>query len=93
MTILWGIGERACGYGFVHHGIDFYEIGRELIEKQPDVYKDALSDALFLEYILEDHQIVLSKSIAANRILKIIPPAEEFGRVIYKQNKMKYVED
>ena len=70
----------------------FLQLGKEEMKKNPEIYKETLTDAVFMEYILEDCQIVLTKSINANRIIRVIPPAEEFGRVLYKSKKDKYFE-
>lgn len=43
-----------------------------------------------MAYILEDYQIVLTKSIEANRIIRVIPPTEQFGTRLYKNKKQKY---
>jgi hypothetical protein len=40
----------------------------------------------FMAYTFEDYQIVLSNSIAPNRIIKVLPQGNEFGRVL-KQKK------
>lgn len=37
-----------------------------------------------------DYQIVLTKSIEANRIIRVIPPTEQFGTILYKNKKHKY---
>ena len=41
-----------------------------------------------MTYTFEDYQIVLSQSIHPNRIIKIIPQGDEFGRV--KRIKKRY---
>lgn len=83
-TIIWRIGERAIWNDTEIHSNDqdFLQLGKEEMKKNPEIYKETLTDAVFMEYILEDCQIVLTKSINANRITRVIPPAEEFGRVL-----------
>ncbi|NBD25409.1 hypothetical protein GT019_16120 [Paenibacillus sp. T1] len=89
-TIIWRIGERSIwNTGEWRHDLDCLAIGREELQKRPGLYKETLTDAALMEYILEDNQIVLSQSIAANRIIRVIPPGEEFGRVLYKNKKEK----
>ncbi|MEQ4482339.1 hypothetical protein [Cohnella silvisoli] len=93
-TIIWRIGERISGGTSerITNETDYLKLGRDEIIKRPDIYKETLNDTAFMEYILEDFQIVLTKSIAANRIIRIIPSNEEFGRILYKNKKQQYVE-
>jgi len=92
-TVIWRIGERISWSDAVEiNDIDFLELGGEENYKRPEIYKETLKDAAFMEYILEDYQIVLTKSVDAKRIIKVIPPNEEFGRVLYNNKKQKYVE-
>ncbi|MNW44389.1 hypothetical protein D3C74_216230 [compost metagenome] len=93
-TIIWRIGERAVWNNIeVHnHDQDFLKLGKEVIKKNPDVYKETLTDAAFMEYILEDCQLVLTNSINASRIIRVISPTKEFGKVLYKQKKDEYFE-
>jgi len=93
-TIIWRIGERTS-WGTAErkiNEIDYLRLGREEIQKRPETYKETLKDAAFMGFILEDYQIVLTKSIEANRIIRVIPPNEEFGRVLYKNKKQQDVE-
>jgi hypothetical protein len=39
------------------------------------------NDLGFMTFALEDYQVVLSHSIPVDRIVKIIPQGDEFGRV------------
>lgn len=93
-TIIWRIGERTIVNTdeWRRNDIDYLRLGRVELEKRPDLYRETLTDSALMEYILEDYQIVLSNSIAAKRIIRVIPPSEEFGRIIYKKKKDKYVE-
>ncbi len=45
-TIIWRIGERAVWNNIeVHnHGQDFLKLGKEVIKKNPDDYKETLTD-------------------------------------------------
>ena len=91
-TIIWRIGERTL-WGteeWIKGENDFLRIGREELQKRPEIYKETITDASFMEYILEDYQMVLTKTIDANRITRVIPPKDEFGRVLYKQKKHRY---
>lgn len=92
-TIIWRIGERLLGYRLEPRSEeDIMRAGREEIKNRPEVYKEALTDAEFMEYIFEDYQIVLDQAIAAKRIIKVIPPSEQYGRVIYKEKKERYID-
>lgn len=46
-----------------------------------------------MEYILEDCQLVLTNSINASRIIRVISPTKEFGKVLYKQKKDEYLSE
>lgn len=88
-TIIWRIGERTL-WGtneWIRNDNDYLNLGREEIQNRPEIYKETLTDGAFMEYILEDYQLVLTNSIKANRIIRVIPPTEEFGRVLYKNKK------
>ncbi|OXM82516.1 hypothetical protein CF651_30580 [Paenibacillus rigui] len=91
-TIIWRIGESTLWNTaeLQKNDIDYLMHGREEISKRPDIYKETLADTAFMEYILEDYQIVLSKSIDANRIIRVIPPTEQFGKILYKNKKQRY---
>ncbi|BBH19131.1 hypothetical protein Back11_04760 [Paenibacillus baekrokdamisoli] len=90
-TIIWRIGERVfwnTAESFNHFD-DYLERGRAEMRENPKKYKESLTDAAFMEYILEDYQIVLTNRITADRIIRVIPPMEEFGRILYKNKKQK----
>ena len=93
-TIIWRIGESTIRNtaDWLRNDIDYIKLGREELSKRPDLYKETLTDTAFMEYILEDYQIVLTKSITANRIIRVVPPTEEFGRILYKNKKERYFE-
>ena len=87
-TIIWRIGEKAlCDREELHHNIDFLKLGLEEIDKDPTMYKKTLTEVGFMEYILEDYQVVLTHSIKPNRIIRVIPPMEEFGRTLCKNKR------
>lgn len=44
----------------------------------------------FMSYAFEDYQIVLSHSITPDRIIKILPQGDEFGRIL-KRRKVEIV--
>jgi hypothetical protein len=49
---------------------------------------EKLNDLDFMTFAFEDYQIVLTNSIPADRIIKLIPQGDEFGRV--KRLKKKH---
>jgi len=94
-TIMWRLGELLA---YKAYGIDIYKsdkfdelflkLAEQEINKDPKVLKATLNDLDFMMFTLEDYQIVLSHSIPANRIVKLIPQGDEFGRV--QRLKKKY---
>lgn len=92
-TILWRLGEdiaRKNQFDNDSHDWEekeklFIKLATEEIEKN---LKSLLTDKGLLGFTLEDYQIVLSNSIPAKRIIKIIPQGNEFGKVL--KNKRKY---
>lgn len=94
-TIMWRLGELVA---FKAYGIDIYKsdklieqflkLAEEEINKDPKALIATLNDLDFMMYALEDYQIVLSHSIPADRIVKVIPQGDEFGRV--QRLKKKY---
>lgn len=92
-SILFRMGERHFGYSLesnVKHGKEYESVGREIVAENRQRYMEVLdSDAQFLEYIFEDYQIVLSRSIARKRILHIMSGGNDFGRNIARLKKAK----
>jgi len=88
-TILWRIGERIFNYDW-QKSDEYLEIATEELKKEKRIISNAMNDLGFMEYIFENYQIVLSKSIAPNRIIKIITSRNEYGRILYKSKKDKY---
>lgn len=95
MTILWRLGEELAR----KQNIDYDHFDREKetelylklaeleIQKSPKTLAEKTADFSFMAFTLEDYQIVLSKSISADRILKVLPQGDEFGRVIRLRKK------
>lgn len=94
-TIIWRIGESTLQSTSerLRNDLDYIQLGREELQKRPKLYNETLNDAAIMEYILEDYQIVISKSIESSRIIRVIPPTREFGRVLYKNKKERYLEE
>lgn len=63
-------------------------LAQEAVKNSPELLTDKFNDFDFMTYTFEDYQIVLSQSIHPNRIIKIIPQGDEFGRV--KRIKKRY---
>lgn len=57
------------------------------LKKSPNSLKDKIKDYDFMTFALEDYQIVLSNSVSRDRILKVLPQGDEFGRIIRQKGK------
>ncbi len=66
----------------------YLRLAEQEITKSPKALTENLNDLNFMTYALEDYQVVLTHSIPANRIVKLIPQGDEFGRV--QRLKKKY---
>ena len=96
-TLLFRMGEQIARANNICDEIYDPEIlnklYRELAEKELMNNANALTERLnsidFMAYSLEDYQIVLSHSIPADRIIKVLPQGNEFGRVLRKKEKYR----
>lgn len=82
-TLLWRLGEHivwAEGVGQCGD-VDYMKLAMERIANEPKALSELTTDPGFMLYSLEDYQIVLSHSISANRIIKVLPKESEFGKV------------
>ncbi|OXA81952.1 hypothetical protein B0A58_01010 [Flavobacterium branchiophilum NBRC 15030 = ATCC 35035] len=94
-TIIWRLGEELAEKENIGKDIFDHEKRTELylelvekeLEKNPSVLNEKLNDLDFMTYSLEDYQIVLSNSITADRIIKLIPQGDEFGRITRLKKK------
>jgi len=97
-TLLWRLGELLARNLNLNTSIWGHEKETEIflkladleIQKSPKAFVQKTADINFMTYALEDYQIVLTKSIAANRILKVLPQGDEFGRVHRLRKKLRY---
>ena len=97
-AIKWRLGEEIARANNLDNNIyDWKEIDKlykdlseKAIQSNPKTIIDKLNDLDFMGYTLDDYQIVLSNSISAKRIIKILPQGNEFGRVLRKQKINKY---
>lgn len=94
-TILFRLGERLAWASGLDNGIYdpkkldelYIRLAETEIEKNPKALMEKMNSADFMAYTFEDYQIVLSNSIPASRIIKVLPQGNEFGRVL-KQQKL-----
>lgn len=95
--ILWRLGEELARKSNLGEDILDYEKRTALymrlalmeIEKSPKKMTEKMMDNTFMTYAFEDYQIVLTKSISSNRIMKVLPQGDEFGRRIRVLNRYK----
>jgi hypothetical protein len=88
-TVLWRLGEELARKSNLDNGISDYEKQTELylelaeleVQKSSKILTEKTADLDFMTFALEDYQIVLTNSISADRILKVLPQGDEFGRV------------
>ncbi|PZF73733.1 hypothetical protein [Taibaiella soli] len=81
--------SAAVGKHDQYHAI-LMELVEQVVRKSPRAA--ALNDLDLMMYAFEDYQIVLSHSIPAKRIVKVLPQGDAFGRIIKsrKQQRLKY---
>ncbi|MDF2188536.1 hypothetical protein [Paraflavitalea sp. CAU 1676] len=95
-NITWRLGEMLARqanlgndiYDFDQRSELHLKLAEQEIAKSPKSLADKLNDLDFMTFALEDYQIVLTNSVPADRIVKLIPQGDEFGRV--KRLKEKY---
>jgi hypothetical protein len=95
-TIIWRLGEMLAQQSNLGNDIYDYDKRNELylklaeeeLAKSPKPLVDKLNDLDFMTFALEDYQVVLTNSVPADRIVKLIPQGDEFGRV--QRLKRKY---
>ena len=88
-TITWRLGEILAQQANLGNGIYDHDKQTELylrlaeqeIAKSSNALADKLNDLGFMTFALEDYQVVLTNSIPADRIIKLIPHGDEFGKV------------
>ena len=59
----------------------YLSLAEQEIKKSPKTLIDEVNELDFMMFTLEDYQIVLANSIPSDRIVKIIPQGDEFGRI------------
>jgi hypothetical protein len=88
-TIIWRLGamlaqEANLGNDIYDHDKQtelYLRLAEQEISKSPKAFADKLNDLNFMTFTFQDYQIVLTNSIPADRIIKLIPQGDEFGRV------------
>ena len=94
-TLLWRMGEEIARANNLDYGINDYKIVDKLYSELADkemmnntsTLNERLNSIDFMSYTLDDYQIVLSNSISADRIIKVMPQGNDFGRVLRQQKK------
>ena len=67
----------------------FMEAGKNELKKNKNIIDESLNDKSFLEDTFSDWQIILSRSISKERIIKIVSNRNEYGKILYKNKKYK----
>lgn len=67
----------------------YIEIAENAIKNNKDLSSFMLNDIDLKGFTFEDYQIVLSNSISTDRIIKVIPQGDEFGKHLKKKKKEK----
>jgi hypothetical protein len=68
----------------------FLEKGKTELQKNQDLLKGSLHDLDLLSDAFWGWQIILSRSISPDRIIKIISNQDEYGRILHKNKKYEY---
>lgn len=83
------IGRKTNAGHNIFDGEKLWQLYDQLAEKEiaksPKVLTDSFNNLDLMTYALEDYQIVLSHSISPERIIKILPQGNEFGRVLRRR--------
>lgn len=90
-TVLWRIGEQIAADRSLEDWKDsdkFMPFAEAAIKNNPGLLHEHMRSFDFMRFTFEDYQIILSKAIAADRIIKVIPQGNEFGRVIKQRKKI-----
>lgn len=91
-VITWRIGEAVSGV-IGDPERDYLKIGQEAVKNRTADFNTYYNDLDFMGYTFDDYQVVLSNSIPAKRIMKIVPQGNEFGKVLRSQQLGRHEED
>jgi hypothetical protein len=89
-TIIWRIGEQIAADKSLEdwkHDDQFIPLAEAALKADPGILHDHMRSYDFMGFTFEDYEIVLSRSISADRIIKVLPQGNEFGRVLRQQKK------
>jgi hypothetical protein len=90
-SILWRIGERIARAesfeAWKDGGDNFVPLSEAVVTANPKIIQEHMNSFGFMGYTFEDYQIILSNSISPNRIIKVLPQGNEFGRVLKQKKK------
>ena len=71
----------------------FFETGQSEIQKDNKLINKLLNDPDHIDDTFGHWQIILSRSISSDRIIKIISDRNEYGKVLHKKKKNKFIEE
>ena len=75
-TIIWRIGETFAK----DDSADYTELGRQIIESDPDTYNRLRADPNWMSWVFEDYEIKVFRSIPASRIQRTLAGSNDSGR-------------
>lgn len=96
-TILWRMGAQVATSrqydepALIWQERDelYFSFADELLIHNSKAEKDFKNSVDFMNYTFEDYQLVLSNSIPANRIIKVVSDKNEFGKILKKDKMYK----
>jgi hypothetical protein len=90
-TIIWRIGEQIAAdkslEDWKNHD-QFTPLAEAALKSDPGILHDHMRSYNFMCFTFEDYEIALSRSISADRIIKVLPQGNEFGRVLKRQKNL-----
>lgn len=94
-AMLWRLGEELTHQRNPDMSLGEMDKARETytslaeaeIDQHPKALIDCMNDLGFMRYTFEDYQIVLSHSISPDRIIKVFPQGNEFGRILKRKKQ------
>ncbi|XZF14089.1 hypothetical protein ACTHGU_20105 [Chitinophagaceae bacterium MMS25-I14] len=90
-TVLWRLGEEMTFRLGIrsHYNLDraktdalFYQLADEEMKRRPEALSEFMNNLQYMRFTFEDYEIMLSHSIPAKRIIKIIPADNTAGKVL-----------
>ena len=71
----------------------FFKTGKAEIQNNQDKLNESLKETKLLEDAFSFWQIILSRSISPNRIINVVSNRNEYGKILHKAKKYKYIYD